>query len=88
MYQILELQQRENWAYPSFEPTNYFFENKENAIKYVEEISKGYLGKNFHHTEVIDTECNEMTTEVFYNISDCYKIEEIVPIDGLQKLAF
>ncbi len=81
MYQILRRRIMHNHAHSDFYQTDYFFINKENADKKLEEIAAEYKGITFHEVVNEDDEGNQILDFVHYDIKDCYKIVEIQPMD-------
>lgn len=88
MYQILERRHDSHHAVSDFYQTEYFFLNEENAIEFVQQISKKSLGQTFKEVVAWDEEDNEIFDLVHYDIKDCYKIEKIIPFEEKYKLSY
>lgn len=88
MYQILKREIMWHHAYSDFYQTEYFFIEKDNAQKKLEELSSGYKGFTFEEVVNEDETGEQIMDRVFYDIKDCYKIVKIVPFEEEDKLPF
>lgn len=88
MYQILKREIMWYHAHSDFYQTNYFFIEKDNAQKKLEELSSGYKGFTFEEVVNEDETGEQIMDRVFYDIKDCYKIVKIVPFEEEDKLPF
>jgi hypothetical protein len=81
MYQILKREIMHNHAHSDFYQTDYFFIDKRNADKKLEELSAEYKGITFREVVNFDDEGDQILDLVHYDITDCYKIVELKPMD-------